>query len=66
MPGNTFIFFDETGVDRFGEFKVFTEALLLEITNSKLIGKGEEVMNSIFNVIILKQCHQLKETKESF
>ena len=54
VPGNTFIFFDKTGVDGFGEFKVFTKALLLEITNSELIGKGEEMMNSIFNVIILK------------
>ena len=57
VPDYTFIFFDKTGVDRFGEFKVFTKALLLEITNSKLIGKGEEMMNSVFNVIILKQCH---------
>ena len=66
MPGNTFIFFDETGVDRFGEFEVFTEALLLEITNSELISKCEEMMNSIFDVIILQHtvCHQVKETKQ--
>ena len=51
---NTFIFFDKTSVDRFGEFEVFTESLLLEITNSELISKCEEMMNSIFDVIILK------------
>ena len=62
---NTFIFFDKTSVDRFGKFEVLTEALLLEITNSELISKREEMMNSIFDVIILNtECHQLKETKQ--
>ena len=63
-PVYTFIFLDKTSVDRFGEFEVFTEALLLEITNSELISECEEMMNSVFNVIVLKQCHQSEETEQ--
>ena len=64
--GGSFVFFNKPSVDRFREFEVFTEALLLEITNSELISKCEEMMNSIFDVIILQHtvCHQLKETKQ--
>ena len=63
-PVYTFIFLDKTSVDRFGEFEVFTEALFLEITNSELISECEEMMNSVFNVIVLKQCHQSEETEQ--
>jgi hypothetical protein len=38
---------DISVVDGFGELEILAESLLLEVSHSKLISKGQEVQNSV-------------------
>ena len=51
----TFVVFDVALVDGFCQFDVLAEALLLEVADGKLVGKGEKVQDSVADVIVLEK-----------
>ena len=56
--GRAVVVLDVAVVDGLGQLDVLAEALLLEVADGELISEGEEVENTVSNMIILKKESQ--------
>lgn len=54
------VIFDVTLIHRSRQFYVLAETLLLEVTNSVLVGKSQEMQYIVFYVIILEHVHEVR------
>ena len=52
--GGPFIVFDVPLVDWFWQLDVLAESLLLEVSDGKLVGERQEVVDTVAYVIVLK------------
>ena len=46
-------------IDRLCQLDVLAEALLLEVPDGKLVGKGEEVKDTVSYVVVFQVVHQM-------
>ena len=52
--GRALVVLDVALIDGLRKLDVLAEALLLEVADGKLVGEGQEMQDSVANVIILK------------
>ncbi len=57
--GGTLVVLDVALINRLGELDLLAETLLFEVPDGKLVGEGEEMEDTVPNVVVLEVVHEV-------